>query len=125
MPAARFSRWYSTPWKKGCASAYDAVSRDVVGRWTYPLCPDVNALPRGVRVQYRARGGFPPNYVERGAKVSTEAFVGEGCVVAADAEVEAGATLVHSVIGRGAIVRQPLLLRDGQRPLVHHLAHIV
>jgi translation initiation factor eIF-2B subunit epsilon len=85
--------------------AYDAVSRDVVGRWTYPLCPDVNALPRGVRVEYRARGGFPPSYVERGAKVSTEAVVGEGCVVAADAEVEAGATLVHSVIGRGAIVR--------------------
>ena len=58
--------------------AYDAVSRDVVGRWTYPLCPDVNALPRGVRVEYRARGGFPPSYVERRAKVSTEAVVGEG-----------------------------------------------
>ena len=31
---------------------YDAVSRDVVGRWAYPMTPDANALPRGERSTY-------------------------------------------------------------------------
>ena len=37
----------------GSLRAYDAVSRDVLGRWTYPFVPDTGTLPGSGRYKYQ------------------------------------------------------------------------
>ena len=32
--------------------SYDAISRDIISRWVYPLCPDTNLFP-GAEYQFR------------------------------------------------------------------------
>ena len=60
---------------------YDAVSRDVVGRWAYPMTPDANALPRGERSTYAH--AFANAYREKNVHVAASATVALLAVCAA------------------------------------------
>ena len=71
--------------------SYDAVSRDVIGRWVYPLSPDVNCLPRGAHTTYAHK--WPQMYAEKGAAVDPSATIGPGTVLADGCSVGAGRAL--------------------------------
>jgi translation initiation factor eIF-2B subunit epsilon len=81
---------------------YDAVSRDVIGRWVYPMAPDVNSLPRGVSTTYAHV--WPHQYAEANVTVDPTAVIGAGTVLGEGCVIGAGAVVKHSVIGRGAVV---------------------
>ena len=51
--------------------SYDAVSRDVISRWVYPLVPDVNCLPRGAATTYTHV--WPHCYAEKNVAVDPTA----------------------------------------------------
>ena len=82
--------------------SYDAVSRDVIGRWVYPLSPDVNCLPRGAHTTYAHK--WPQMYAEKGAVVDPSATIGPGTVLAEGCVVGAGARVSASVLGPGVVV---------------------
>ena len=73
-----------------------------VGRWMYPMSPDVNCLPRGVAPTYTH--SWPQKYAEANVKVDPTAVVGAGTVLGEGCVVGPGAVVKHSVIGRGAVV---------------------
>jgi len=58
---------------------YDAVSRDVIGRWVYPLAPDTNCLPRGEPTTYTH--SWPQIYSEANVTIDPTAEIGAGCVL--------------------------------------------
>ena len=81
---------------------YDAVSRDVVGRWTYPMTPDANALPRGERSTYAH--AFGNAYRERNVDVAVTARVGPGAVLGEGCAVGERSAVEASTLGRGVVV---------------------
>ena len=81
---------------------YDAVSRDVISRWVYPMSPDVNCLPRGLHTSYTH--SWPNRYIEANVTVDPTATVGPGTVIGEGCVVGPGAVIKHSVIGRGSVI---------------------
>ncbi|KAF2457670.1 nucleotide-diphospho-sugar transferase [Lineolata rhizophorae] len=80
--------------------AYDAVSRDVLARWAYPLCPDSNLL-RGQSYKLLRRGGV---YQEDGVMLARSCVVGARTVLGRDASIGDGSVVTDSVLGRGCFV---------------------
>ena len=80
--------------------SYDAVSRDVLGRWAFPFAPDTNLLGAGSAYAF-ARGG---RYLEAGVSVPRTAVVGPQCAIGAHTEIGEGARIEASVVGRGCTV---------------------
>lgn len=79
--------------------AYDAVSKDVVGRWAYPICPDTNL----VRDQtYRFTQGNI--YREENIILSRSCTIGNRTVIGKATAVGDGTVITNSVIGRRCIV---------------------
>lgn len=79
--------------------AYDAVSKDVVGRWSYPLCPDSNLL-RGQ--SYRLGKGNI--YKEDGVMLARNCVIGRRSVIGRDSSVGSGSSISNSVIGRRCVI---------------------
>lgn len=79
--------------------AYDAVSKDLMGRWTYPLSPDSNRVP-GQTYQYTR----DKTYRESGVSLSRTSKVGTGCVLGRDTVIGEGTTVRGSTLGRGCKV---------------------
>ncbi len=74
---------------------YDAVSKDVIRRWTYPIVPDNNFLSK---TSYTfARGNI---YKEKNVNLARSCLIGEDTVVGAGTEVGAHSQIRQSVIGR-------------------------
>lgn len=79
--------------------AYDAVTRDVVGRWAYPICPDTNL----VRDQsYRFTQGNI--YRESGIILARSCQIEQGTVIGKATAVGDGSVISNSVIGRRCII---------------------
>ncbi|MCJ1384226.1 hypothetical protein MMC17_007342 [Xylographa soralifera] len=75
--------------------AYDAVSKDIISRWTYPLCPDSNL----VRDQtYRLARGKA--YFEDGVVLARGSMVKKRSVVGKNTSIGEGSTVGDSVLGR-------------------------
>lgn len=75
--------------------AYDAISKDIINRWTYPLCPDSNL----VRDQsYRLARG--KTYFEEGVVLARDSVVKRRSVVGKNTSIGEGSTVGESVIGR-------------------------
>ncbi|KAK0713809.1 nucleotide-diphospho-sugar transferase [Lasiosphaeria miniovina] len=72
---------------------YECVSRDVLGRWTFPYVPETNFV-HGMSYK-RVRDG---SRLEDGVSISREAKV-TGSVIGRSTEVGVGATISRSVIG--------------------------
>lgn len=75
--------------------AYDAVSKDVMSRWTYPLCPDSN-LVRGQSYRFR-RGKI---YEEDDVSLSRTSVVKSKSILGQDTRLADGSVVSDSVLGR-------------------------
>ncbi|OQE13428.1 hypothetical protein PENFLA_c048G01361 [Penicillium flavigenum] len=75
--------------------AYDAVSKDILSRWTYPLCPDTNLLPGH---SYTLRKGSM--YQETGVTLARSCVIGRRTVIGQGTSIGDRAEVHNSVLGR-------------------------
>lgn len=75
--------------------SYEAVSKDVLGRWTYPLVPDSN-LVAGQSYKFE-RGGLCK---ENGVILARTCKVGKRTVLGKNTSIGRGSTVSNSIIGR-------------------------
>lgn len=87
--------------------AYDLVSRDVISRWTFPLCPDTNLFPG---YTYTFKRNFV--YQEQGVVLARSAAIHSRTVVGKDTTIGDGAVVTNSVIGRRCKIGNNVVL-DG------------
>ncbi|KAJ2814703.1 translation initiation factor eIF-2B epsilon subunit, GEF, partial [Coemansia erecta] len=92
-------------------AAYDAISRDLIGRWTYPLCPDSNAdaeysYNRGA--VYKA----PSVRLDRESRVEHHVILGANTRVAGMASISDAVLGARCVIGEHSTVRGSYLFGD-------------
>lgn len=78
---------------------YDAVSRDVLRRWAYPLVPDANLLPGQ---SYRCGRGYV--YKEDGLVLARNCAVLGPCAIGGGTSVGDGSSVRASVLGPGCII---------------------
>lgn len=85
--------------------AYDAVSKDVINRWTYPLCPDSN-LVNGQSYRFR-RGKV---YEEEGVVLARNSVVSKRSVVGRETSIGDGSVVSDSVLGRRCQIGRNVLI---------------
>ncbi|EEY17235.1 translation initiation factor eIF-2B subunit epsilon [Verticillium alfalfae VaMs.102] len=85
---------------------YEAISRDVIGRWTFPFIPDCNVLP-GQSYQMRKHGVSAEDGVEfaLSSRVSNAIF-GKNTIVGS------GSTVSGSIIGRRCTIGVNVTIED-------------
>lgn len=76
--------------------AYDAISKDIVSRWTYPLCPDTNLLPGHT---YDLRKGSL--YQEQGVTLARSCLIGRRTVIGRGTSIGDRTTVHSTTLGRG------------------------
>lgn len=75
--------------------AYDAISKDIVSRWAYPLCPDSNLLQgQSYRLE---RGNI---YLEDGVVLARSSVIGRRTVIGQGTSIGDGTIVTNSIIGR-------------------------
>lgn len=79
--------------------AYDAISRDVVSRWTYPLTPDTNIV---IGQTFQLHKGSV--YREEGVVLARSSMVGRNCVLGKATSVGEHTNITNSVIGRRCVI---------------------
>jgi translation initiation factor eIF-2B subunit epsilon len=79
--------------------AYDSVSKDIVSRWSYPLCPDSNLL-RGQT--YRLQKGNI--YKEQKVMLARSCVINRRTVIGEGTSVGDGTVISNSIIGRQCII---------------------
>jgi translation initiation factor eIF-2B subunit epsilon len=87
--------------------AYDAISKDIISRWTYPLCPDTNLLPSHT---YELRRGNL--YQERGVILARSCVVGRRTIIGQGTSIGDKTTVANSVLGRNCKIGKNVVL-DG------------
>jgi translation initiation factor eIF-2B subunit epsilon len=75
--------------------AYDSVSKDIVSRWAYPLCPDSN-LVQGQ--SYRLQKGNI--YKEEGVILARDCVIGSKTVIGKGTSIGDKTVIKNSIIGR-------------------------
>ena len=105
----------------GDLAAYDAVSKDLVSRWAYPICPDSNLLQgQSYRLQ---RGNI---YLEEGIQLARSCVIKKETIIGAGTSIGNNAVIQGSVIGRrctigehvrieGAHIWDDVTVLDGSR----------
>lgn len=79
--------------------AYDAVTRDVLSRWAYPICPDSNLVKDQT---YRLLKNNV--YREEGVVLARSCVIGSRTVIGRATAVGEGSTVTNSIIGRRCII---------------------
>ncbi|KAI4147673.1 MAG: hypothetical protein LQ340_005437, partial [Diploschistes diacapsis] len=87
--------------------AYDAVTKDIISRWTYPFTPDCN-LMRGHK--YRLLKN--KIYLEAGVVLARGSTVKARSILGKDTSVGDGSTITNSVIGRRCQIGKNVNIRD-------------
>lgn len=87
--------------------AYDAVSKDVISRWAYPLCPDTNLL-RGHNYELR-KGSL---YQEQGVTLARSCVIGRRTVIGQGTSIGDKTTVKNTVLGRDCKIGKNVTL-DG------------
>ncbi|PTU18157.1 hypothetical protein P175DRAFT_0560057 [Aspergillus ochraceoroseus IBT 24754] len=87
--------------------AYDAISKDVISRWAYPLCPDTNLLPGH---NYDLRKGNL--YQEQGVTLARSCIVGRRTVIGQGTSLGDKTTVKNTVLGRNCKIGKNVTL-DG------------
>ena len=77
----------------GSLRAYNGVSKDIIGRWAYPLCPDSNLMPDQ---SYRIRKG---KVYQEDAVMMGRASI-EKTVIGSQTSIGENSTVTGSTIGR-------------------------
>lgn len=85
---------------------YEAVSRDILGRWSFPFVLDCNIFP-GQAYEF-AWGG---NYLELDVSLKPSATI-TGSVVARKSSVGDGSVVRGSIIGKGCKIGQNVTITD-------------
>lgn len=75
--------------------AYESVSKDIVSRWAYPLCPDSN-LVQGQ--SYRLQKGN--TYKEEGVILARDCVIGPKTVIGRGTSIGDKSVITNSIIGR-------------------------
>ena len=73
---------------------YDSVSRDIIGRWTFPIVPDMNLI-EDQELSIR-RGN---RYIGKDVMLSRSAQVGSNSVLGKGVSVGEGSVIIRSVLG--------------------------
>ncbi|KAJ2163139.1 translation initiation factor eIF-2B epsilon subunit, GEF [Coemansia sp. RSA 552] len=96
------------------SAAYDAISRDMVARWTFPLCPD-NA-PIGAPYSYHRGAVYkaPGVRLDRACKADHHVVLGPASHVASHANVSDSVLGANCAVGEHAMVRGSYLFDDVQ-----------
>ncbi|EMC95552.1 hypothetical protein BAUCODRAFT_108930 [Baudoinia panamericana UAMH 10762] len=79
--------------------AYDAVSRDAVSRWTYPLVPDCNLLSD--QTYHMSKGVV---YKEESVMLARSSLVGKKTVLGKATSLGEGTVVNNSIIGRRCVI---------------------
>jgi translation initiation factor eIF-2B subunit epsilon len=87
--------------------AYDAISKDIICRWTYPLCPDTNLLPGH---SYELRRGLL--YQEHGIALARSCVIGRRTILGQGTSVGDKTTIVKSVLGRNCKIGKNAILEN-------------
>ncbi|KAL8735583.1 MAG: hypothetical protein Q9166_000752 [cf. Caloplaca sp. 2 TL-2023] len=107
--------------------AYDAVSKDMASRWTYPLCPDSNHVP-SQDYRYHRNGTYQESGVSLGRTsrvrnqcilgrgtaigegvILSESSLGRNCQIGKNADVEGSYLWDNVVVGDGSTIKQAIL----------------
>ena len=86
---------------------YCAISKDILCRWTYPLCPDSNFMDGQT---YRLRKGKVNQ--EDGVKAAHSSTIRGRCVLASGTKVGEHATITDSILGRGCQLGDNVLIEN-------------
>ncbi|CED82551.1 Translation initiation factor 2B, epsilon subunit (eIF-2Bepsilon/GCD6) [Phaffia rhodozyma] len=90
--------------------SYDAVSRDVLARWTWPLVPDGN-LP-GVegeeRYEFR-KGGV---YVTKSTVLSRTCTIGPNTLIGSRSQISSSCSISTSIIGHNVQIHPSCVIKD-------------
>ena len=84
---------------------YDAVSRDIVGRWAYPLVPDNNLGPD--QNYTMARGNV---YKEQNVALARSCTVRRNTILGRGVTIGEGTIVGNSIIGSGCIIGKNVVL---------------
>ncbi|CZS95177.1 related to GCD6-translation initiation factor eIF2b epsilon, 81 kDa subunit [Rhynchosporium agropyri] len=87
--------------------SYEAVSKDVLGRWTYPLVPDSNLLA-GQTYKFE-RGGLCK---ENGVILARTCKVGKRTVIGKDTSIGDGSVVSNSIIGRRCFIGKNVTINN-------------
>ncbi|TVY71429.1 putative translation initiation factor eIF-2B subunit epsilon [Lachnellula suecica] len=87
--------------------SYDSVSKDVLGRWAYPLVPDSN-LVAGQNYKFE-RGSL---YKEDGVMLARTCKAGKKTVLGKGTSVGDGSVISNSIIGRGCQIGKNVTIKD-------------
>ena len=79
--------------------AYDAVSKDVLCRWTYPLTPDTNLVPDQ---SYQLLKGN--TYREEGVVLARSSQIKRNTVLGKATSVGEGSVISNSIVGRRCVI---------------------
>lgn len=87
--------------------SYEAISKDVLGRYTYPLVPDSNLLS-GQSYGFE-KGGICK---ENGVMLARTCKVGKRTVLGKDTSIGDGSTVSNSIIGRRCQIGKNVTIKD-------------
>lgn len=87
--------------------SYEAVSKDVLGRWTYPLVPDSN-LVAGQSYKFDRRGLCK----EDGVVLARTCKAGKRTVLGKDTAIGDGSVITNSIIGRRCHIGKNVTISD-------------
>ncbi|KAJ1569747.1 hypothetical protein HK096_002027 [Nowakowskiella sp. JEL0078] len=84
---------------------YDAISRDVISRWSFPLSPS------------HLSNHYPPTSHSRGLRardaiIARSAIVGRGTIIGPMTSVAAGARIERSVVGSDCVIGDAAIIED-------------
>ncbi|KAF2268472.1 translation initiation factor-like protein eif-2b epsilon subunit [Lojkania enalia] len=110
--------------------AYDSVSKDIVSRWAYPLCPDSNLVQgQSYRLQkgniYKEEGVIlardciihPKTVIGRGTSVGdgsviSDSIIGRHCQIGRGVTIQGAYIWDHASIGDGCVVKKAVLANE-------------
>ncbi|TFB07622.1 putative translation initiation factor eIF-2B subunit epsilon [Trichoderma ghanense] len=85
---------------------YDAISRDILGRWTFPFIPENNILPKQA---YKKHSNNV--VIETGASHAHDAKL-QNSVIGTDTDIGSGSKVINSIIGTGCTIGANVTLEN-------------
>ncbi|KAF4470844.1 translation initiation factor eif-2b subunit epsilon [Fusarium albosuccineum] len=85
---------------------YEAISRDVLDRWTYPFIPECNVVPK--QTYERHLNGV---VAEHGAFYANDAKISNS-IIGRDSNIGSGSKISNSIIGRDCKIGANVILED-------------
>ncbi len=86
---------------------YDAITKDIVSRWAFPIAPDANLLP--TQTYKHSRGHI---YKEDGVKLSFGCHIESCTVIGEGSFIGTGSRVKNSIIGRNCNIGENVILEN-------------